>query len=362
MSDDNADSTGARVWFDVSIDGSVEGRIVFSLYDKVVPKTTENFRALCTGEKGACTTGKPLHYKGSPFHRVIPSFMLQGGDFTNENGTGGESIYGEKFADENFEKTHDRPFLLSMANAGPGTNGSQFFITTVSTPHLDGKHVVFGEVIKGVGLVQQIESYGSQQGETSKEIRIADCGELAVGDDDGVGVPEDGFPDFPIELDGEMTNERKVEIGNAAKAVGNKYFKEKDFAKASKFYGKAIRYLDEDATDGSPADMVAFNTLLASCLSNRAQASLKIGGLEQAVVKDTTRVIGLTGLDDVVKAKALYRRSQGQGSDDKKEDDLKETLKLQPGNASAKRDFQALKAKYAKQREAEKKMYGKMFG
>ena len=168
-----------KVALDVTIGDKPAGTITVELFADVVPKTAENFRALCTGEKGMGKSGKPLAYAGSIFHRIIPGFMIQGGDFTRGNGTGGESIYGEKFADENFKLKHFGPGTLSMANAGPNTNGSQFFITVGDTSWLDGKHVVFGKVVDGMDVLKKMEEQGSSpSGKTKSEVKLAACKQL----------------------------------------------------------------------------------------------------------------------------------------------------------------------------------------
>merc|ERR1719254_246328 len=168
-----------KVFFDVQIGDEAPARVTIGLFGDVVPKTVANFVSLCTGDKGIGKSGKPLHFKGSKFHRIIPNFMIQGGDFTRGDGTGGESIYGAKFADENFKLKHTGPGVLSMANAGPNTNGSQFFITTVKTSWLDGRHVVFGKVIEGMDVVTKVEAVGSSSGTPQKSVVIHDSGILA---------------------------------------------------------------------------------------------------------------------------------------------------------------------------------------
>eukprot|EP01013_Petalomonas_cantuscygni_P020831 TRINITY_DN39569_c0_g1_i1.p1 TRINITY_DN39569_c0_g1~~TRINITY_DN39569_c0_g1_i1.p1 ORF type:complete len:216 (+),score=37.78 TRINITY_DN39569_c0_g1_i1:41-649(+) len=169
-----------RVFVDVTIGGKDAGRLIFELFHDACPQTAENFRALCTGERGVDRkTSKALHYKNTPFHRIIPGFMCQGGDITRGNGYGGVSIYGDRFPDETFRGKCGRHFgfgTLSMANAGPNTNGSQFFMCTADTPWLDGKHVVFGMLESGDATLKMMEKQGSQTGQTAQDVRIADCG------------------------------------------------------------------------------------------------------------------------------------------------------------------------------------------
>ena len=175
-----APTATARTFLDLTIGDKPVGRMTFALFGEVAPRTVENFRALCTGERGVGVSGQPLHLKGSTFHRIIPQFMCQGGDFTNSDGTGGESIYGRTFDDESFELKHSSIGLLSMANSGPNTNGSQFFVTIAPCPWLDGKHVVFGELVDGYDVLGKLEMVGSRSGTTKFPVVVSDCGELEL--------------------------------------------------------------------------------------------------------------------------------------------------------------------------------------
>jgi len=286
--------------------------------------------------------------------------MCQGGDFTRQNGTGGESIYGEKFEDENFEIKHTKPGLLSMANAGPGTNGSQFFITTAVTAHLDGKHVVFGEVLKGMGLVREMEALGSQEGKTSKAVVIADCGEIVEGEDDGTSAADDGVSDWPGEEDAADSNDC-IAKAEKVRQVGNDYFRAGDHAKASLKYSKALRYTSL-VKGGSAEQEAAVAKATVSCHLNRAQCILKQRPIDrQAVIMDCNAALDLAE-DEPSKVKALYRRSLAQGDDNLKVRDLEKALAIDAGNKAVASELKRIKEKDAKRTKAERKAYSKMFG
>ncbi|KAF9320313.1 Peptidyl-prolyl cis-trans isomerase D [Podila horticola] len=361
-----------RTFFDITIGDEPIGRVVFELFADVVPKTAENFRALCTGEKGiGQSTGKPLTYKGAPFHRIIPDFMIQGGDFSNQNGTGGESIYGSKFEDENFDLKHDKPFLLSMANAGPGTNGSQFFVTTVPTPHLDGKHVVFGRVLKGISVVREVERTpkGANDAPASPVI-IADCGELAEGEDDGIAGPDSGdkYADWPDDYEGPKEDKDLVVIAQDLKNLGNAFFKAADYARASRKYEKAIRYLNEKPVfdnDDAPELVKDFYAVKIPCYLNRGFCALKLERYAKAI-KDMNSVLDMDAefLSVADKTKAYFRRGSAylkSGDLDNAKKDLESAKKLNPADAGVQRELANVNAKLQAKREKEKKAYAKMF-
>ncbi|GJS99376.1 peptidyl-prolyl cis-trans isomerase CYP40-like protein [Tanacetum coccineum] len=295
--------------------GDLEGRLVIELFVDKVPKTAENFRALCTGEKGIGPhTGVPLHLKGSCFHRVIKGFMIQGGDISARNGTGGESIYGLKFDDENFEVEHERKGMLSMANSGPNTNGSQFFITTTRTPHLNRKHVVFGKVIKGMGVVRSVEHTITGENDLpTLDVIIEDCGELAEGADDGVcDFFKDGdtYPDWPLDLDVKPEEVSWwMSAVDAIKTYGNEQFKKQEYKSALRKYRKALRYLDvcwekEDIDEGG-GKTDSLRKTKSQIFTNSSACKLKLGDLKGSLLDAD---FALREIDDNVKA--LYRQGQ----------------------------------------------------
>ncbi|KAJ3299464.1 peptidyl-prolyl cis-trans isomerase cpr6 [Borealophlyctis nickersoniae] len=375
-----SNAANPRTYFDITIGGQPAGCIVFELFKDIVPRTAENFRALCTGELTS-KAGVPLRYKGSMFHRVIKSFMIQGGDFTKGNGTGGESIYGEKFEDENFELKHETPGLLSMANAGPNTNGSQFFITTVPTPHLDGKHVVFGKVLKGMNVVRRIERLPTTSDKPHEDVVIADCGELAEGADDGVPVAADGdaYEDYPEDLgQGEKDPAELLRIAGDVKTIGNQQFKAGNFVAAVEKYDKAIRYLD--AIHPAPVDLEVLNeeqkktyfSIKVSSLLNKSMSLLKTSSWRPAS-DAATRVLTLASqlqsypafsVSDTDRCKALFRRGQAFAKLHEFEaalTDLHEAVKLSPEDKLIQRELAGVQKTMRERVEKEKKAYAKMF-
>ncbi|KAH6874705.1 cyclophilin-like domain-containing protein, partial [Thelonectria olida] len=358
-----------KVFFDIGLGGRPVGRINMELYNDLVPKTAENFRALCTGEKGLGRSGKPLHYKGSIFHRVIKQFMIQGGDFTKGDGTGGESIYGAKFEDEGFPVKHDKPFLLSMANSGPNTNGSQFFITTVPTPHLDDKHVVFGEVLSGKSIVRQIENLTTQSGDTpAKEALITNCGELNGDEASDPRQPDstgDPYEDFPEDNAEKLDAQAILKIALDCKEYGNKAFKDKKLALAVDKYQKGLRYLNEDPTlEGQPDTLKAELLAIRFSLNNNAALmNLKLESWDDAV-RYGSSAIDVKNVKDTDRAKAYWRRGiayRSRKDEDLAIRDLEAAHKLAPADPLIISDLTALKTKAATRAAKEKAAYKKYF-
>ncbi|KAI1121522.1 cyclophilin-like domain-containing protein [Nemania abortiva] len=365
----------SRVFFDITINKKPAGRITFELYNDIVPKTAENFRCLCTGEKGLGKSGKPLSYKGSAFHRVIKQFMIQGGDFTEGNGTGGESIYGAKFEDENFDLKHERPFLLSMANAGPGTNGSQFFVTTVPTPHLDGKHVVFGEVKTGKAIVRQIENLKTEGSDKPvHDAVIADCGELtgsagaAESDAKAADPYGDAWEDYPEDIDeaaGPLDAAKVAKVATDCKEFGNKAFKAGDLATALEKYRKGLRYLNEEPdTSAAPAeDKDKLGALRFTLNCNGALMNLKLEAWQDAESMAAS-ALAVPGITDAEKGKALYRRALALiklKDADEAVKALQEAHKLIPADVAIVNELNAVKAQQAARLAKEKAAYKKFF-
>ena len=367
----------SRVFFDIRIGNKKPERVVFELYNDVVPKTAENFRCLCTGEKGVGKAGKALHYKGSQFHRVIKQFMIQGGDFTMGNGTGGESIYGEKFEDENFDLKHEKPFLLSMANAGPATNGSQFFITTVPTPHLDGKHVLFGEVVSGKSVIRAVENVKTDPGDKpiqTQEVVIVDCGEVAGNDDhllsaekeaDPYGDTYEDFPeDFPDDQ-GPLDAPNVFKIASDCKTYGNSAFKADDLSAALAKYQKGLRYIKEEPSlDGVPDDVIkGLDNLKYSLNCNSALLELRLANWSDAQ-RSATAALAVPNITNPEKAKACYRRGLANvqlKDDDLALADLVNASKLAPNDGAIQKELVSLRAAIRKREEKQKAAYKKFF-
>lgn len=301
--------------------------------------------------------------------------MIQGGDFTEFNGTGGESIYGEKFSDENFELKHDRPFLLSMANSGPGTNGSQFFVTTVPTPHLDDKHVVFGEVINGKGLVRKIENISTQSDKPTQDVKVVDCGELKGEDFNNsetkaVDTTGDAYEDYPEDHKGEeLTGTEYYNIASEVKDFGNKAFKGGDLDLGLEKYQKALRYLNEYPTplENDPAELgTQMSTLRFTLHSNSALLANKLRRFKdgETWAGYALETAAAANAKDADKAKAYYRRAialAGLKEEEAALKDLGEALKLAPGDAAITGEVARVKKIIQDQEKKEKAAMKKFF-
>ncbi|XP_076897701.1 peptidyl-prolyl cis-trans isomerase CYP40-like [Bidens hawaiensis] len=356
-----------RCYLDISIGGELEGRIVVELFTEIVPKTAENFRALCTGEKGTSPiTGVPLHYKGVKFHRLIKSSKIEGGDITAGDGTGGESIYGPTFDDENFDLKHERKGMLSMVNSGPNTNGSKFLITTTRTPNLDGKYVVFGKVVKGMGTVKAIEHVETDDDDRPVvDVVVEDCGEIKDGEDDGVGnffKDGDEYPDWPADVDsGPSQVSWWFGAVDSIRACGNEAFKKQDYKMALRKYKKAVRYLDVcwDKEGICEEGTISVGRKKAQIFTNSAACKLKLGDANGALID-----IEFATRDGENNAKAWFRQGQAYmalNEVDKAIQSFKKAKELEPNDAGIRRELNAAKEIVANRLKKEKAAYANYF-
>ncbi|XP_006622320.1 peptidyl-prolyl cis-trans isomerase D isoform X1 [Apis dorsata] len=328
------------VFLDIAIESEKVGRVVIELFKDVVPRTAENFRALCTGEKGIGINGKKLHYKGSTFHKVLSQVMIQGGDIINFNGTSGESIYGIKFEDEHFGLTHSSGGLLSMVNEGyPNSNSSQFIITISATSHLDNTNVVFGKVLKGMGVVLEVSQIRTINDIPIEKIYIIDCGELkgdqnwGMEENDGT---DDVFTPWPEDWNysrhiKQLDYKYMMEVIKKIKDSGNYYFLRKNYVDAGRKYKKALRYYKwmTKTIDVSNSNELMMN-IKVTLLLNLAAVKLKEKDYRETL-KLCSKVLQL----EKNNSKALFRRSQahmGLNEYDLGLADLKQALLESPNN------------------------------
>lgn len=302
------------VFLDITVATEKIGRVVIELFKDRVPKTAENFRALCTGEKGIGSSGKPLHYKGSLFHKVVPQVMVQGGDIINFDGSGGESIYGTHFEDEELQVPHNAAGLLSMVNeAKPNSNSSQFVITMAPCPQLNNTNVVFGKVVHGIGIINELNEVPANNDEPIEKICIANCGELTgsknwgLEDNDG----EDVYTPYPEDWNhaynpSKLTDEYIMSIIKKIKNVGNACFEKKKYTTAEKKYKKALRYYEwmmkMDEVSKSGKEMKELQVII---LVNLATVKLY-----QSKYRDCLHFCDKVLALDKNNSKALFRRGQ----------------------------------------------------
>ncbi|CAG9782235.1 unnamed protein product [Diatraea saccharalis] len=354
------------VFLDITIDGESAGRIIIELRSDLVPKTAENFRALCTGEKGVSPNGKPLHFKGVRFHRAVPQFMVQTGDILNGDGTGGESIYGPTFEDENFILKHDAG-VVSMANKGrPHTNASQFCITTVPCPQLDGTNVVFGKVLAGMAIVEEMQ-YCSKDGRLLVECVIADCGEV-VGSWE-LGARDDRLPEHPSDLLHlePLPLDRLVSSIMEVKCIGNILFSKSRYKAAVRKYRKCLRYINyvqelinelkDDTQQNAYSEIMASHT--QNCHLNLAACFVKLENYSLCV-KACTEVLE----NDSRNEKALYRRGQANfalKNYDAALSDLKQAEQVSPNNKAVQKLLEQVRYSKKKYNEVQKQRLSKFF-